>query len=243
MRPRIVLKMALAVTALTAAATMAARAEPANQHVPMQKTIGQTASIAPVPSLFVVNADLATVADGKLTLSGVSGNVIVFADRPVRSAGHETTAVFVSRWGDGKDSFQADPPNATISVLGGSEGGVTDAVVVLMNPKLDGGNLTFDVNVLEGDLKDLKGQAALFIDNGGGGGGGGGGGHGGGGGGGFGGGGGGGMHGGGGWAAGGGSPGNHGWYSAGGGAAVGDGRRGNINRPCGYHPFPPCTDY
>lgn len=239
MRPRIVLKLALAVTALTAAATMAARAEPANQHVPMQKTIGQTASIAPVPSLFVVNADLATVADGKLTLSGVSGNVIVFADRPVRAAGHETTAVFVSRWGDGKDSFQADPPNATISVLGGSEGGVTDAVVVLMNPKLDGGNLTFDVNVLEGDLKDLKGQAALFIDSGGGGGGGGGG-HGGGGG--FGG-GGGGMHGGGGWAAGGGSPGNHGWYSASGGAAVGDGRHGNINRPCGYHPFPPCTDY
>jgi hypothetical protein len=237
MRPRIVLKMALAATALTVAATMAARAESINQHVPMQKMIGQAASIAPVPSLFVVNADLATAADGKLTLSGVSGNVIVFADRPVRSAGHETTAVFVSRWGDGKDSFQADPPNATISVLGGSEGGVTDAVVVLMNPKLDGGNLTFDVTLLEGDLKGLKGPAALFIDSGGGGGGGGGG-HGGGGGG-----GGGGMHGGGGWAAGGGSPGNHGWYSAGGGAAVGDGRHGNINRPCGYHPFPPCTDY
>ncbi|MFM8747662.1 MAG: hypothetical protein ACKOED_13515, partial [Aestuariivirga sp.] len=159
MRLRKAARVALA-AGFTLTATMAAMAEPANQHVPMQKTIGQPANPIPVPSLFVINADGAALADGKLTLGGVSGNVIVFADRPVRAAGHETTGEFVSRWGDGKDSFKSDPPNATVSVLGGSDAGVTDAVVVLRNPRLEGGNLTFDVDLLEGDLKGLKGQAA-----------------------------------------------------------------------------------
>lgn len=227
----------LAAAGLTAMASLTMAAQ-TNQHVPVQKTIGKAAAQAPVPSLFVINADGASLADGKLRLDGVSGNVIVFADRPVRAAGHETTTQFVSRWGDGKDSFRADPPNATVSVLGGSEGGVADVVVVLMNPKLDGGKLTFDVNVLEGDLNGVKGEAAVFIDSGGGGGGGGGHGGGGMGGGGMGGGGGsrggGGPHGG--WAAGG-SPGNHGWYAA---NPVGDGRNQHDEEPCGYRPYPPC---
>lgn len=216
----------------------AAMADQNNQHVPLQKTIGHAASAAPVASLFVINADAASMADGKLTLNGVAGNVIVFADRPVRAAGHETAAQFVARWDDGKDSFKNDPPNATVSVLGGSEAGVVDAVVVLKNPKLVDGKLSFDVDVLEGDLMGVKGEAAVFIDSGGGGGGGGGGGRGGGGGG-F---GGGGFGGGGGdrggWAAGG-SPGHYGWYSS----NVGDGRNQNDYRPCGYHPFPPCPNY
>lgn len=150
---------------LALAATGAQATEPANPHEPLAKTIGTPVSQAPVPSLGVVNADGATLADGKLTLTGVSGNIIVFADRPVRAAGHETMDLFLSRWGDGKDSFAKDPPNATISVLGGSDAGVTDAVVVISNPKLDGGNLTFDAKVLEGDLKGVKGPAALFIDS------------------------------------------------------------------------------
>lgn len=155
-------RMAVVSAGLVLAASFAQAAEPANQHVPLQKSIGKTQ--APVPSLGVVNADGATLADGKLTLKGVSNNVIVFADRPVRAAGHESLDVFISRWGDGKDSFKADPPNATISVLGGEKDGVTDAVVELSNPKLAGADLTFDVKVLEGDLKGLEGPAALFID-------------------------------------------------------------------------------
>ena len=41
---------------------------------------------------------------------------------------------------------------------------VKDAVVVLKAPKLEGDNLTFEVSVLEGDLTDATGAAALFID-------------------------------------------------------------------------------
>jgi len=157
-------RAAVVTAGLVLAASLAGAAEPANQHVPLQKTIGQPSNQAPVPSLGVINSDGATLADGKLTLTGVSGNVIVFADRPVRAAGHESTDMFISRWGDGKDSFKMDPPNATVSVLGGEKDGVTDAVVILKNPKLDGTNLVFDVDVLEGDLKGLKGPAAVFID-------------------------------------------------------------------------------
>ena len=42
--------------------------------------------------------------------------------------------------------------------------GIKDAVVVLKNPKLEGDQLTFDVDVLEGDLQGANGAAAVFID-------------------------------------------------------------------------------
>jgi len=102
----------------------------------------------------------------------VSANSIVFADRPVRAAGHVTTEQFIMQWDDGKDNFAVDPPNATVSVLGGDGSDVSDAVVTLKTPKLDGTTLTFDITVLEGSLNGASGPAALFIDHFGGGGGG-----------------------------------------------------------------------
>jgi hypothetical protein len=146
----------------------------AKKHVPLQKTIGQVTPTGPVPSLFVLNSDGASLADGKLTLTGVSMNSIVFADRPVRAAGHLTTEQFIQQWDEGKDNFAIDPPNATVSVLGGEGGDVSDAVVVLTKPVLEGTTLTFEVTVLEGALVGA-GPAAIFIDDRGGGGGGGGG--------------------------------------------------------------------
>lgn len=133
-------------------------------HVPLQKNIGQTSRPQVVPSLIVMNSDGATLADGKLTLTGVSTNSIVFADRPVRAAGHAPTSVLIEEWAEGSDSFAADPPNATVSVFGESTDQVYDAVVVLKSPKMDGANLVFDVDVLEGDLTGAKGAAAVFID-------------------------------------------------------------------------------
>ena len=41
---------------------------------------------------------------------------------------------------------------------------VSDAVVVLKSPKLSGDTLTFDVEVLEGDLANADGPASVFID-------------------------------------------------------------------------------
>jgi hypothetical protein len=144
-----------------------------NPHVPLQKTIGVVTPTGPVPSLFVVNSAGAKLEGGKLTMTGVAASSIVFADRPVRAAGHVTTEQFIMQWDEGADNFIKDPPNATISVLGGDGSTVEDAVVTLSMPKLEAGNLTFDVSVLEGSLSGSRGPAALFIDRGGGGGGGG----------------------------------------------------------------------
>lgn len=220
-------------------------------HVPLDKSIGQMTPTGPVPSLAVINADGATLEGNTLTLTGVSANSIVFADRPVRAAGHVRTEQFIMQWDEGKNSFAIDPPNATVSVLGGDGSDVSDVVVTLTKPKLEGTNLTFEVAVLEGTLDGAKGPAALFIDGFGGGG--------------F---GGGGFHGGGGFVAGGfhgggfqggaywHAPVYHGaWYRARpfvAGAAVGaaiahpyrynnyDNDYGAMPPYCGYYPYPPC---
>src|SRR3954468_7008909 len=118
---------------------------------PAQKTIGAPKSKM-VPSLAVLNSAGAKLENGKLTMSGISGTSIVFADRPVRSAGHVLTSDFIKQWGEGADSFAKDPPNATISVLSSDGKTVEDAVVTLKAPKLTGTDLTFEVSVLEGNL-------------------------------------------------------------------------------------------
>jgi hypothetical protein len=111
-----------------------------------------------VPSLAVVNSDGATLQGNKLTLKGVSINSIVFADRPVRAAGHVLTSDFIKEWDEGNESFANDPPNATISVLSSDGKTVEDAVVVLKAPKLTGSELTFEVSVLEGGLVPAAGS-------------------------------------------------------------------------------------
>lgn len=157
---RIFIVFAVAAFAMTG--TASAQTAPPS-HVPLQKTIG-AAKPEVVPSLFVLNAKGAALQTGKLVLTGVSPNAIVFADRPVRSAGHDLISRIVEDWGTGSDNFAKDPPNATVSAFQKDGGGVRDAVVVLKNPKLDGDNLAFDVDVLEGDLKGADGAAAVFID-------------------------------------------------------------------------------
>jgi hypothetical protein len=137
-------------------------AEP-KPHMPLEKSIGQSKPEV-VPSLFVLNSKGAVLKDGKLVLAGISPNAIVFADRPVRAAGHDLTARIVEDWGNGSDNFAKDPPNATVSGFKKDGSAVVDAVVVLKSPKLEGDKLTFDVDVLEGDLAGADGPASVFID-------------------------------------------------------------------------------
>lgn len=112
--------------------------------------------------LFVQNAQGVSFSKDKMTLRGVSPITIAFADRPERFAGHMPTSKFIPMWSQGKDSFLKDPPNATLSVLDGEQ--VSSLVVVLRNPRLAGGNLTYDVQVLEGSPPTHAGAASLFID-------------------------------------------------------------------------------
>ena len=128
-----------------------------------QKTIGQGKPEL-VPSLIVLNARGANLQGQQLTLVGVASNAIVFADRPVRSAGHVLTTHVLKEWGAGSDSFAKNPPNATVSVFSKDGASVRDAVVVLKTPTVSGEQLTFDVQVLEGELAGADGAAAVFID-------------------------------------------------------------------------------
>ena len=77
----------------------------AGPHIPLQKTIGVVTATGPVPSLFVVNSAGAKLEGGKLIMTGVAANSIVFADRPVRAAGHVATEQFIMQWDEGADNF------------------------------------------------------------------------------------------------------------------------------------------
>ena len=153
--------LALAMAGLICA-SYPALAEDAISH-PAKKPIGPSSNEM-IASLAVVNSDGATLQGNKLTLKGVSANSIVFADRPVRAAGHVLTSDFIKEWDEGAESFAKDPPNATISVLSSDGKTVEDAVVTLKAPKLAGTDLTFEVSVLEGGLASATGPASLFID-------------------------------------------------------------------------------
>jgi hypothetical protein len=124
---------------------------------------GDTETDAGPQYLFVQNAEAVDLADGVLTLKNVSASTLYFSDRPVRIAGHTPTDEFIGQWGHGgDDSFAADPPNAALSILNGSE--PEDIIVTLSNPRLEGRNLSYDVVVLEGSSSASGTVSALFID-------------------------------------------------------------------------------
>ncbi|NRG16090.1 hypothetical protein HPQ64_00120 [Rhizobiales bacterium] len=115
-----------------------------------------------VELLFVQTSGGVTLGDGKLTLQVASPNTLYFSDRPERIVGRVTTKDFVDHWASGDDSFKQDPPNA---VLTADNGGMAEEVtVVLRDPRLEGGDLVYDVEILSG-AKELSGKwASLFID-------------------------------------------------------------------------------
>ena len=114
--------------------------------------------------LFVQTADSIAFAadDNRLTLVDVSPSTLFFSDRPERIAGNMTTERFVPFWSEGSDSFLKDPPNADLSVI--VDGKLQQAVVVLRDPQLENGNLSYAVEILSGDMPELAQNASLFID-------------------------------------------------------------------------------
>ena len=117
-----------------------------------------------VQLLFVQTAHDVVMGKDRLTLIGISSMTLFFSDRPKRVAGHMTTEDFVLDWieGTSKESFHSDPPNATLSIFGKDE--IVDVVVELKNPRLAGGALVYDIDVLEEDEPIPSGPVSLFID-------------------------------------------------------------------------------
>ena len=115
-------------------------------------------------ALYVQSAQGVTSANGSMTLQGLAPSTLMFSDRPERIVGHLTSAQFVEGWGDGDNSFLEDPPNAVLSFLASQDETPEDVVVTLTNPSLDGEALTYNVDVLEGEMPNATGPCSLFID-------------------------------------------------------------------------------
>ena len=116
-----------------------------------------------IDALFVQSASSFTSAPGTITLHGLANSTVYFADRPRREIGHIPSHRFVELWAAGAHSFADDPPNAVISFLDEEEGN-SDVLVVLHEATLEGGDLTYRIDLLEGTLPEESGPCSLFID-------------------------------------------------------------------------------
>ncbi|MGA7260827.1 MAG: hypothetical protein WA709_33140 [Stellaceae bacterium] len=154
--------LAIAIGGLLCMPVMAGAQTPTTT-APSASTPGKSSvKVDMVPSLFVMNAHGASLQGQTLTLAGVGPTSIVFADRPVRAAGHLPTEALLEEWTTG--DFAKDAPNATVSVLSKDGLSAHDVVVELRTPHLEADRLTFDVRVLEGDLAGADGPASVFVD-------------------------------------------------------------------------------
>ena len=111
--------------------------------------------------LYVLSAKSGSFDDGTLTLNNVP-MVIYFSDRPYRIAGHISLKKFVENWNKGSDSFMADPPNATLSILGVDRN--TNVVIEISAPVIKQDIVIFKVRILEGSLPMKFANASLFVD-------------------------------------------------------------------------------
>lgn len=136
----------------------------ANAQTAATTGVGNTnAESMPAANWMFVQTGKSFTSDGKtLTIRGVAPQTLMFSDRPERMTGDVGTDRFVSYWTSGKDDFEKDPPNATVSA---TVNGKTDlAVVELKNPRLSGDSLTYDIRPLGGTLADTGQQVSVFID-------------------------------------------------------------------------------
>lgn len=118
---------------------------------------------APESVLFVQHADKATLADETLTLEGTDRNIIVFTDRPNRSAALIPIAELAKYWGEGADSFASDPPNAAL--VGETEGGDPVSMIVeISDPVLSEGSISYQYVVIEGDIRNAIHNPYVVID-------------------------------------------------------------------------------
>jgi hypothetical protein len=112
--------------------------------------------------LFVLSGNSGSIEDSTLTLNGVH-SVLYFSERPNRDAGHFATRALVDGWSVGSDSFEADPPNAVLSIL--SEDEPVNAVIILKEISNIGTSVQFNFEFIDGEISEGDfGSASLFID-------------------------------------------------------------------------------
>lgn len=111
--------------------------------------------------LFVQSAKSGSFDGIQVTLNDVSPT-IYFSDRPYRVAGHIDTQQFTLGWKQGPGNFEADPPNATLSVFN-PDGTLLNTVIEVTDPVFKDGSIRYTVRTLSGELpKDFQ-TCSIFI--------------------------------------------------------------------------------
>jgi hypothetical protein len=113
--------------------------------------------------LYVVNATGGSFDGKTITLHDVPP-ALMFSDRPNRIWGHMTLSELLPLVKEGPDNFIVNPPNAVLSTF--REGDLpTEATVVMHDARIDGANLLFSVDVMDGSIPATFGPASLFVDS------------------------------------------------------------------------------
>jgi hypothetical protein len=117
-------------------------------------------------SMFVQTARRFTSDGATVTLQDVTPATLYFSDQPQRVVGHMAAADFVDLWDEADNSFATDPPNAVLAFVEADAGAdaPADAVVVIKEPTLEAGRLSYSIDVLEGTVPAEGGPVTLFID-------------------------------------------------------------------------------
>jgi len=115
-------------------------------------------------SMFVQTAQGLTSDGSTVTLKGVTPSTLYFSDRPQRIVGHMATTDFVDLLGEEDNSFEEDPPNAVLAFLEPGDEVPDDAVIVIRDPRLENGQLSYSIEPLEGTVPTRAGPVTLFID-------------------------------------------------------------------------------
>ena len=73
---------------------------------------------------------------------------------------------YLDKWkaSAGPENFNADPPNATLSVYEPGRPDSALAVVEISQPVIDGNDLVYSYQLIEGPMPKSGGATALFID-------------------------------------------------------------------------------
>ena len=109
--------------------------------------------------------DLKVDASNKnLRLVKVNQQTLYFSDRPLRIAGHLTMADYLKTWKEGRDNFGADPPNATLSVIEPGRAEQTLVVIKITKPVVDGADLLYSYQIIDGTMPAAGGATSIFID-------------------------------------------------------------------------------
>ncbi len=108
------------------------------------------------------DGEIRQVSDGSYELvldNSAVEQLIAFSNRPVRIEKHITASEFHTVWEEGENSFQKDPPNATVIINQNPQ------VVELLSNSVDAKRVTFKIRS-DGSkpIKAMRGKTQIFVD-------------------------------------------------------------------------------